>query len=84
MQQTKSSIVHKCELTTKKGFPIMKWMDVVTLFQDHELYYSNVEKHMGIIYFFQYGIFCSGHNNWLIEAATIGCSSMKLCTMTWI
>ena len=57
------------ELTTKKGFPIMKWTDVVTLFQDHEWYYSNVEKHKRILYFFQYGIFCSGHNNWLIEAS---------------
>ena len=57
------------DLKTKKGFPIGKWTDVVALFQDHEWYYSNVEKHRSILYFFQYGIFRNGHNNWLIEAS---------------
>ena len=48
---------------------ICKWTDVVNKFADADWYYSNVEAHACMLYFFQYGIFRNGYNNWLLQAS---------------
>ena len=57
------------ELKTIEKKPICKWTDVVTLFTDSLWFFSNVEKHRFILYYFQYGIFRSAYNNWLQDAS---------------
>ena len=56
------------ELKTIDNKPIRKWTDVVTLFTDSAWFFSNVQKHRFILYYFQYGIFRNAYNNWLLEA----------------
>ena len=57
------------ELKTIDEKQIRKWTDVVTLFSDSEWFFRNVEKHRFILYYFQYGIFRSAYNNWLVDAS---------------
>ena len=56
-------------LRVNKETPICKWTDVVNKFADANWYYSNVEAHACMLYFFQYGIFRNGYNNWLLQAS---------------
>ena len=56
-------------LRLNKETPIRKWTDVVNKFADADWYYSNVEAHACMLYFFQYGIFRNGYNNWLLQAS---------------
>ena len=56
-------------LKQKDDKPIVRWTDVVNLFTDPTWYYSNVEENACMLYFFQYGIFRNGYNNWLLQAS---------------